>query len=98
MTAAYSATTGTASTSARATSGPVRVLASPGPALSVSVFRSDGAVLGGGSSDGTGTGIDLRTAPLAAPATIYVLVSSAATPSSPDVTGVYRLFVRLEGP
>ena len=76
----------------------VRVLASPGPALSVSVFRSDGAVLGGGSSDGTGTGIDLLTAPLASPATIYVLVSSAATPSSPDVTGVYRLFVRLEGP
>ena len=76
----------------------VRVVTSPGPAISVAVFRSDGAVLGGGTSSVAGTAIDLRTTPLAAAGTVYVLVSSLATPSSPDVTGAYRLFVRLEGP
>jgi len=76
----------------------VRVVASPGPALSVSVFRPDGAMLGSGSSDGAGAAIDVRTVPLSAEGTIYVRVSSLATPSNPDVTAVYRLFVRLEGP
>jgi hypothetical protein len=76
----------------------VRVVASPGPALSMTIFRGDGAILGGGSSGGAGSAIDVKTPPLSAATPIYVLVTSIATPSSPDVTGAYRLFLRLEGP
>lgn len=76
----------------------LRLVASPGPALAVTLVRGDGAVLGGGSSNGEGGGIDLRTPPIAAAGTIYVYVTSGASPSSPDVTSAYRLFLRLEGP
>lgn len=77
----------------------VRVVASPGPALSASVVRADRATtLGGASAGGPGAAIDLRSIPIPAAETLYVRVSSIATPANPDVTPSYRLFVRLETP
>jgi hypothetical protein len=77
----------------------LRVVASPGPSLSISVFRADQtATLGGASASGHGAAVDLRTSAIPAEETIYVRVSSQATPADPDVTTSYRLFLRLESP
>jgi hypothetical protein len=76
----------------------LRVVAAPGPALTLALYRWDGAMLGGGSADGAGSGVDLRTAPLAIEGPVYLWLSSTATPAHPDATSAYRLFVRLEAP
>ena len=77
----------------------VRVVTSPGPALSVSVLRADVATtLGGASASGAGAAIDLRSVAIPAAEKLYVHVSSGATVANPDVTSSYRLFVRLENP
>jgi len=77
----------------------VRVVTTPGPAMAVSVFRADGAtVLGSATATSPGAAIDLRSQPIPAEETLYLLVTSLATPSSPDATGAYRLFARVEGP
>jgi hypothetical protein len=77
----------------------LRVVTSPGPALSVVIARADLATtLGGASAAGPGAAVDLRSTPLPAAEKVYVRVTSGATPAKPDVTPSYRLFLRLESP
>ena len=77
----------------------LRVVTSPGPALTVVIARADLATtLGGASSSGPGAAIDLRSIAIPAAETLYVRVTSNATPSTPDVTPCYRLFLRFETP
>ena len=77
----------------------LRVVTSPGPALTVVIARADLATtLGGASASGPGAAIDLRSIAIPAAETLYVRVTSNATPSAPDVTPSYRLFLRFETP
>lgn len=77
----------------------LRVVSSAEAPISVSVLRQDGGTLlaaGGGSTPGDA--VDLRTDPLPAAETVYVLVRRAGDPSETPATTAYRLYVAFETP